>query len=73
LNERPSCVCCTLAETVEFNWDRDGINFGVLTLTVLLTMHQHFLVLFSSAAARESEATAIAASDGTDLVAQTPR
>lgn len=29
-----------LSPTVEFNWDTDGINFGVLTLIVLLTMHQ---------------------------------
>lgn len=56
-----------------FNWDTDGINSGVLTLTVPSTMHQHFLVLFSSAAARGCGATAIAASHGTDLIAHTPR
>lgn len=60
-------------EQVPFNWDTDGINSGVLTLTVLWTMSQHFLVLFSSAAARGCGATATAASHGTDLIAHTPR
>lgn len=41
----------TVSQTVEFNWDTDGINFVVLTLTVPLMMHQGFLVLSSPAAA----------------------
>lgn len=60
---------CTLSQTVEFNWNTDGINFGVLTLT----MHQCFPVLFSLAAARGCGATAVAASHGRDLMAPTPQ
>lgn len=79
-NRAPACswLNATLAcgarcpEQVQFNWDTDGINFAVLTLTVPSTMHQHFLVLFSSAAARGCGATATAASHGTNLIAQTP-
>lgn len=62
----------TLPQTVEFNWDTDGINFVVLNLTVPLMMHQGFLVLSSLAAAQGCEATATAASHGT-ICADTSR
>lgn len=60
-----TCVWRTLPQPVEFNWDTDGINFVVLTLTVPLMMHQGFLVLSSLAAARGRGVAVMAASQGT--------
>lgn len=60
-----TCMWRTLPQTVEFNWDTDGINFVVLTLTVPLMMHQGFLVLSSLAAAQGCGGTVMAASHGT--------